>query len=241
MSVISKIIHHLPTATPPGLRFVPKLLSAAAESGLLKEAYSLNDAIQQQAQKAVEKQARTYLSQQHNLPSKESYRVVALESGGKKLSAQHFKRYGEAGHELTYFIGNENIPAFVMNPLISSVEQLPEVQALKSPEKPFQWNFTFNVYTPDPDSATVPGFPFHIDTPKNGEITAIFTLLSSAELEMRRKEETSASYSETLTPGSIVVLSGESRWSWLHRVVPQKIAHTPNQIYRMSLVVGCHT
>ena len=40
--------------------------------------------------------------------------MVSLDnSGGEKLTAQHFKRYGEDGHELTYFIGNENIPPFV--------------------------------------------------------------------------------------------------------------------------------
>ena len=127
------------------------------------------------------------------------------------------------------------------NPLISSVEQQPEVR-LQSAQQPLQWNFTFNGYIPDPTSSLVPGFPFHIDTPKNGEITAIFTLMNSAELQMKRKEEAAASYSTLLIPGSIVVLSGEARWSWLHRVVPQKIAYSlaPGSIHRMSLVVGCH-
>lgn len=230
-------------ANPPGLRFIPKLLSEADEANLLKDAYTLNDAIQAQANKAIERQATTYLSQQHNLTSKESYRLVSFDNGeGRKLSAQHFKRYGEDGHELTYFINNDNIPSFVKRSLISSVEKLSEVQALKAGQQTLQWNFTFNVYIPDPKSSLVPGFPFHIDTPKNGEITAIFTLLNSAELQMRRKEEAAASFSTMLTPGSIVVLSGEARWSWLHRVVPQKIVNSPTHdlIHRMSLVVGCH-
>ena len=87
------------------------------------------------------------------------------------------------------------------------------MRALKSAQQPLQWNFTFNIYAPDPKGSLVPGFPFHIDRPKNGEITAIFTLLNAAELQMKRKEEAAVSFSTLLTPGSIVVLSGEARWS----------------------------
>jgi alkylated DNA repair dioxygenase AlkB len=233
--------------TPPGLRFVPKLLSEKAEAELLQDANKLNQAIQEQALGAIERQARTYLSKQHNLPTKESYRLVApQDSAGKTLNAQHFNRYGENGHQLTYFIGNPNIPLFVMDPLISSVEKLPELQALKvnMPQgQSLEWKFTFNVYSPDPERSSVAGFPYHMDTPSNGEVTAIFTLLNSAELQMKKDGDSTHQYSVMLTPGSLVLLSGEARWHWLHRVLPQMIT-APNQptsdlIHRMSLVIGC--
>jgi hypothetical protein len=44
-----------------------------------------------------------------------------------------------------------------------------------------------------------------------------------------------------LTPGSILLMSGESRWDWLHRVVPKQLENEQHQypFHRMSLVLGC--
>lgn len=50
----------------------------------------------------------------------------------------------------------------------------------------------------------------------------------------------------TLEPGSLLVLSGESRWDWRHRVVPTKVdpqgddeAVADTGVNRISLVLGC--
>jgi len=65
---------------------------------------------------------------------------------------------------------------------------------------------------------------------------------------MRKKGEIEASHSIQLTPGSLFLLSGESRWDWEHRVVPKTleeaespaiIGNNSEEISRISLVLGC--
>jgi hypothetical protein len=47
----------------------------------------------------------SFSAAQHNLPSEEMFVPVAAveESTGRTLRCEHFARYGEDGHELTYF------------------------------------------------------------------------------------------------------------------------------------------
>jgi hypothetical protein len=229
----------------PGLKIVPQFVADVDRPCIEEEAFRLHESIQKNAVFSKEKQAQTYLSKQHNLSSKETYRLVSLEDeNGKKIDGQHFERYGEEGHQLTYFIGNNNIPSFVSKKIIASMEKLDAVERLrKKAGAPLVWNFTFNVYQSIKDNPQlVAGFPFHKDIASNGEITAIFSLLSEAEVQMKHESEVGPTYSGILKPGSLFVLSGEARWSWLHRIVPKTLGgERPEQsIHRMSLVLGCH-
>lgn len=229
----------------PGLKMVSLFVTDVDRFRIEQEAFRLHETIQKQAVFSKKKQARTYLSQQHNLPSEETYRPVLLEDeNGKRINAQHFERYGEEGHQLTYFIGNNNIPSFVSKEIIAPMEKLDVVEKLKEKAgAPLIWNFTFNVYQSSKDNPQlIAGFPFHKDVASNGEITAIFTLLSEAEVQMKHESGAEPTYSGILKPGSLFVLSKEARWSWLHRIVPKALSNQqPEQsIHRMSLVLGCH-
>jgi hypothetical protein len=201
--------------------------------------------IEQIAQNTSGTKARTYLSKQHNLKTDEHYHQVTFETNGQILNLQHFFKYGEEGHSLTYFIGIQSIPQFVKDALIVPMEQIEVVKELKSQKKgnkSLDWNLTLNTYRPPLHKPNqMPGFEFHKDIPSNGDITAIFTLLSEAEVEMKPTMESPVAFRETLIPGSLFLLSGPSRWDWLHRVQPKDVPLVDSEtIRRVSLVLGCH-
>lgn len=251
----------------PGLRFIPNFLDTTGQQELLKQSLQLHSRILESAKNKPKTKAQTYLSQQHNLKSEEYYKLLHLQNpNDTRLACQHFEKYGEDGHKLTYFIGNNNIPPFVKDKLIASMEKLEEVLSVQSNKQKaaaaaqstqnlktqdpasLNWNFTFNAYSlANINAQVVAGFPFHIDVASNGQVTAIFTLISSAKLEMRKKGTIDPSHSIVLTPGSLFLLSGESRWNWEHRVVPKSIQEgdqpielpDSEPISRMSLVLGC--
>lgn len=141
------------------------------------------------------------------------------------------------------------------------------------------WKMTFNTYSRMPsatgagandaelqgDAGTISGFPFHMDLPANGPITMIATLLHPATLQLVHKDhqeavehaEGSGGHADhdgrissvLMEPGSLLVLSNESRWDWRHRVLPtkpvlpkQQLGSSPDgsgDIARMSIVFGC--
>jgi alkylated DNA repair dioxygenase AlkB len=86
-----------------------------------------------------------------------------------------------------------------------------------------------------------------------GDITCITTVSGEAVFEIRQEstpsqasQNTSPIYSIPLTAGSFVLLSGESRWKWEHRVLPKSISevsevvvNVSNDVGRISLVLGC--
>ena len=84
------------------------------------------------------------------------------------------------------------------------------------------------------------GFDWHKDIATNGEITSITTIFGNATFQIRPEDKTSysATYSLPLIPGSIVLLSGDSRWRWEHRVLSQETS-TADSIGRISMVLGC--
>ena len=159
-------------------------------------------------------------------------------------TAQYFDCYGEKGHELAYFIGNENIPDWIRSSLVLKMEETAEVRSLSQPNG-LSWNLTVNAYSLTPQKQ-IAGFPFHIDVASNGAITAIFTFLSSATLEIRKLSAMKHIEQYRLTPSSMLLLSGESRWDCEHRVLPDPVEdgagtdNPANSIRRLSLVLGCH-
>ncbi|MCB1108897.1 MAG: hypothetical protein KDK44_04500 [Chlamydiia bacterium] len=185
--------------------------------------------VRQSALEAAKTPVKTYLSKQHNLQSDEHYKIVQIKDGTTVKQAQFFEKYGDKGHTLTYFMGNENIPTFVKEALIEPLTKTPEIAALGSR---LNWKLTVNNYSQN--SKERAGFPWHMDIPSNGDITAIITLISQGTLEVSaEKKPEVADATFHLIPGSMFLLSGEARWKCLHRVVPQKGAS------RLSLVLGC--
>lgn len=230
--------YHAAPIYPSGLTLVPLFLDTTSQTKLLMESRDLIAKINNQARIGTSVKSATYLSKQHNLKSEESYKLVRID---KTYDAQHFESYGEEGHALTYFINNKNIPSFVKTDLIARLLDLQDIKELQQGDK-LNWNFTFNTYKASKQNPILAGFPFHIDTPTNGEISAIITLGSEAEMQMKRPEDKEATYSTQLIPGSLLLLSGESRWKWEHRVVPRKVNldnQTQDAIQRISLVLGC--
>lgn len=65
-------------------------------------------------------------------------------------------------------------------------------------------------------------------------------ILAEAEIEMKQNWDSPVSYSATLIPGSLFLLSGDSRWKWLHKVLPKDVPLMDSErIRRISLVLGC--
>ena len=204
-------------------------------------------------------------SAKHNLAEQRSFlplRIHESAGGGRQVTrrCEHFAEYGNPFHSLTYFRGNGNLPSAV-EPLLTALRTLPAIKSLASKaddvvdgdELGLHWKLTINHYKERTE--TSPGnlkhnnealneaggalFPWHTDLAANGEITAIFTLLSPALLEFAphaalKAEETATRISAE--PDSLVLLSGPARWEWVHRAVPHPDA---SHRERFSLVLGC--
>jgi alkylated DNA repair dioxygenase AlkB len=219
----------------PGLVYQPDFLTKNTQQSLYAQAIQLHDKISTHREGAP-----VYKSQGHNLPFERHYKLLYFEDmPRRKINAQNFGDYGSPGHELTYFINNQNIPDFIHKELITRIRQMAPVQTLASQsETPLNWRFTFNVYKEE--GAKQAGFDWHKDIGTNGEITSITTIFGNATFEIRPEDKTSysATYSLPLTSGSIVLLSGDSRWKWEHRVLSQETSAISG-IGRISLVLGC--
>lgn len=215
------------------------------------------------------------ISQYHNLTSQESFQKVKVDQDGKPIYVEVFEKYGEEGHMLVYcknsnippFISNELYDKFNQDLLKQIV-----LQNVKNPNS-IDWRITLNYYTPieNGDSKQYSGFPFHRDIASNGNLTAILSLgdygllhfkESSVEYEgfspRKNNYETTSLLNENpqsndadqvktilVEPNSLIIMTGPSRWNYLHRVVPTGHEFEfENQIYkrshqRLSIVLGC--
>jgi len=171
----------------------------------------------------------------------------------------YFEKYGDEGHELIYFQGNHNLPAFA-KALITTYgnldhrarELLLEYNSgnQMTDKKELYWKMTLNYYTKkeiDGDEQW-PGFPFHVDIASNGDITFILSLGAPAIMEFKAKENTTTPdnvHRVLLEPNSLVAIAGEARWNWMHRIVPtgNKFEHEGKAFVRTnerkSVVFGC--
>ena len=190
-----------------------------------------------QGEQAPIPQPSTVRSHAHNLPSEEYYVPLKLELEGESrvLSSAYFPKYGAGGHELVYFSRGtlQSLPLFAREFIGAMVPALSPLVSVEG-----KWRLTLNSYLPSENSAaslaTRPGFPFHKDLPANGDVTLILTLLAKGDLEL--VPEMDPQMKPTLVqlrPGSLLVLSGEARWRWLHRIRP--LATTAG---RLSVVFG---
>ncbi len=174
-------------------------------------------------------------SAKHNLASEELYtRVVLAEAHERSLSCEYFPRYGEEGHALCYFRGNANLPDFVRGGLLAPIRQAMEEEGLVEKDQKLTWKLTMNFYKNV--GGTVAGFPFHVDVPANGVVTMILNVQREALFQIAKDE---AVTDVQLPVGSLLVLSGESRYEWKHRVLPMASGGSEaGGVERVSLVLG---
>jgi hypothetical protein len=215
----------------PGFAHFPKFIPSHTLPSLKQETEKLQQTIRSAAVNIAKVRTKTYLSSQHNRNTDEYYQLLAISDQDRKISLQYFNRYGETGHELSYFIGNRNIPSWIKASLISRIEDLPQVKALKAGN----WNATLNTYSVTQDRKT-PEFPFHKDVASNGAISAVFSFGRQGFLEMQKE---TVSHTIPLQEGSLVLLAGDARWEWEHRVVSTSSDLAVGACYRQSIVLGC--
>lgn len=225
--------------TIPGLGFARFFLKKEGVEGIKEKAIALQKTVLNQSTTGQLQNCRTFISQYHNLKSEEKYRLVRVEEeGGRKLHAQLFDKYGGAGHQLTYFIGNDNLPKFVNDLLIPRILTIPRVAELGNP---LVWNFTLNTYGAA-DNNQMAGFEYHKDIPSNGDISLIYSLGATSVFHIRHPEQKEQVAKISLVSNSLVVLSNEARWDFEHSVVPVRMqkgmASITPEIRRISLVLG---
>lgn len=110
ISSISRRLFSSQASFPPGLRLIENFLPASKEIILRNKSLELVQQISSAIKHSQMVKTKTYLSKQHNLETEEFYHKIRLtDENRKNLEAQHFAKYGDDGHSLTYFIGNSNM------------------------------------------------------------------------------------------------------------------------------------
>ncbi len=108
---------------------------------------------------------------------------------------------------------------------------------LATADRELTWKLTMNFYKNI--DGTVAGFPFHVDLPANGIVTMILNVQREVLFQIAKDEVVTDIH---LPVGSLLVLSGESRYEWKHRVLPMASSGTASAggVERVSLVLGFH-
>ena len=225
----------------PGLFFFPEYFSASQSADLTRETLALHARLEQAAASGQSSPARIpqpkfVRSDKHNLASEEFFVSLELpEAKQRKLRCEYFPKYGEDGHALGYFRGNDNLPDFVAGGFLASVQKTMETLGLIESGKDLTWKLTVNIY--QNIGGQVAGFPFHVDIPANGVVTMILNVQREALFQIAKDE---CVHDIQLPIGGLLVLSGESRYQWKHRVLPtpSEQTNTGNCVERASLVLG---
>jgi hypothetical protein len=181
------------------------------------------------------------ISRAHNLQRERTFVPLRVNDpiNDTERRCEHFAEYGSAAHALSYFRGNENIPS-VCDPILAA---LLKEDAVTSLGENLHWKLTLNDYEASTEDALAEAggalFPWHTYLAANGEITAISTLLAPAIMEFAPHADLAANEKPTrivARPGTLVLLSGDARWKWVHRAMPHPEAAGKA---RISLVLGC--
>ncbi|WP_372364681.1 hypothetical protein [Candidatus Uabimicrobium sp. HlEnr_7] len=172
-------------------------------------------------------------SAQHNLNSSEFF-VSLYFNDNEKRRCEYFPKYGEKGHALCYFRGNTNIPNFVYENAICKLQKTMHECNLTKEQQDLKWKLTANFYKSL--GKKIAGFPFHVDIPANGVVTMIMNVQRQGLFQIAKEDVVE---DIELTVGSLLILSGESRYEWKHRVLPETIdENSNNEVKRISLVLG---
>ena len=201
------------TLKVPGLHLFENFLGTQQSSELAELSLAFFSQLQQSA--GDSQRARTHLSKQHNLSTREEFETISLNDGDVAIEGELFRSYGDTAHQLGYFRGTKNIPEWLWQQLVTKVRKVEAVQQLGSQHN---WKFTWNAYRCAQSSEQPTGFPWHVDIPGNGDITSIYTLGQSARISLRNTKDKSQMVSHMLPSDSLVLLSGEARWEWEHMV-----------------------
>ncbi|QJW93459.1 alpha-ketoglutarate-dependent dioxygenase AlkB family protein [Frigoriglobus tundricola] len=225
----------------PGLFFDPQYRTAEQCSHLVRRSLELYDRLESATGGGPLEQAHipqpAYVrSEKHNLPSEEHFARVALtESNGRGIRCEYFPRYGEDGHALAYFQRNANLPDFAADDLVPGVRELVEREGFAPPDQELTWKLTMNFYKRV--GGRIAGFPFHVDIPANGVVTMILNVHREALFQIAKGDVRA---DIVLPVGALLLLSGESRYEWKHRVLPTDApaGGSDHAVERVSLVLG---
>lgn len=227
----------------PGLYFVPAFFSAQESRALVTSSLELYQAIEaaydpRQLKVAHIPQPEFVSQAPDSLKAQESFSRVMLELEGQQLGCEYFPAYGERGHALAYFRGHASLPRFIQLHAQQALLRwliAHELVATAPDDRALSWRMTLNVYQRLDDQ--IAGFPFHVDIPANGTITAIMNIHREALFQIVEPEQDTPT-EITLPVGSVLVLSGPSRYEWSHRVLPIRSQGPSGEVARVSLVLG---
>jgi len=230
-----------PVERVPGLFLANDYFSPEESSRAIAESLDLYERLEQalpdnSLENASIPQPAYVRSEEHNLQGEEHFARVTLEEGsGRVIRSEYFPRYGEDGHALAYFQRNRNLPDFVSETLLGGISTTIEQIGLVEDAAGLNWKLTMNFYCAV--NEVVSGFPFHVDIPTNGVVTMILNIHREACFQIAKDENT---HDLTLPVGSLLILSGESRYEWKHRVLPSTMKPEANSdlVQRVSLVLG---
>jgi hypothetical protein len=227
----------------PGLIFRPDHFAPSTCARIVAHALNLYDRLEAAVSGGIAPETAhipqpAYVrSAAHNLQSEEQFvRVPLEEAGARTIRGEYFPRYGEDGHALAYFQRNANLPDFVSAELLPGVLEVIESEGLVAPCADLTWKLTANFYRRT--NGAVAGFPFHVDIPTNGIVTMILNVQRAARFEIAKGEVREAL---DMPVGALLLLSGESRYEWMHRVLPSaepRADSAAHAVERVSLVLG---
>lgn len=223
----------------PGLYVFTNYFSFTQCDSLVTEILALYQRLEKNAaslEKVNIPQPKFVRSAKHNLLSEEFFtRIVLSEKNQREIHCEYFPRYGEDGHALGYFRKTSNLPDFILGDTLSSIQKTVADLMLSDGKKTLAWKLTVNFYKAI--DGVVAGFPFHVDIPANGVVTMIVNVQREALFQIEKDE---SKVDITLPVGALLILSGESRYIWKHRVLPMASddVFESNDIERVSLVLG---
>jgi len=170
----------------------------------------------------------------HNLSTHKSFsRISVQDTTGCECHSEYFPHYGDKGHSLAYFRGTDNIPSFIKH-LTPRIQSLLLAKNILKQDVKGRWRLTMNFYKNR--SGTLSGFPFHVDIPANGIITMILNIHREVTFQITNDKDM---LDIRLSLGALLILSGDSRYKWKHRVMPCKgTSKVENHVERVSLVLG---
>jgi len=224
----------------PGLYLFKDFFNPQRCENILEESLLIHDKLEKEANEsntpinsANIPQPDFVKSEKHNLKSNESFLRLTIKETTGNIKGEYFPRYGEDGHVLAYFRGNENLPRFV-NTFLPNIKALINDNNIITDDIEDSWRLTMNFYKNI--SGLVSGFPFHVDIPANGVVTMILNTHREATFQITNGNKTIDLH---LPVGALLILSGESRYTWKHRVLPSESeSDIENYIERISLVLG---